>query len=138
MPAIYIGHEEPRTLSEQETDIMRTLDLRPTNTTISDAATELLAGRAVGVVLRPGDMTEYRLLIAPCWERQFAEAAGGGVGDGGDYLLVSTQWAAPYALTRHAVPSYIAEKVGLGNLHTGEVIAGFLRNLWRALDERSR
>lgn len=116
---------------------MKTLDLAPRNTTIAEAAATLLDGYAVGIVLEPGDMTVYRILIAPCWTPAFAPLAGGGIGDGSDYLLVATQFVGHYPIVRLAAPSYVADKVGRGNAHTGEVVAGFLDLLWKEIDARS-
>jgi hypothetical protein len=107
----------------------------------------LMAGAASGhilvhgwaaVRLTPGDMTMYRIIIAPN-EEMAASPDGGVVWD-----VINAGWVVAcadgsYPWTGHHVdPSYVASKWTRGHLWTAVIIAEFLNRLGRyLLEERA-
>lgn len=116
------------------------LDLTRASASLEEVATVLLAGHSIATVLEPGDMTQYRILLAPMWNKD-VRSAGTGVGDGSDYLYVGlVNFHVGAVLGRQATPSYIEARMLTGRSsdpHTASVLAAYLEALWEVLDEAS-
>lgn len=117
------------------TDRIKALTYEPVGQSIADVAKKLFDGLAVGVVLEPGDMTRYNIVLVGCWAPTIRSVCTG-TGDGGDYILVSKVGAgcAPIGRFDHWTSFFGRESV-TQNEHTAQVLAEFLGRVWKALGE---
>jgi hypothetical protein len=111
--------------------------------TINDAAvaaavTGLERNGATVVELTPGDMTRYVIAIVDNTKTGPTHGFGHHRAEG-DFIvslvnLSGRCYGFPFDITLH--PSYVAEKLGRGNIHTGEVVSAFLRAVFGKLQQR--
>lgn len=118
------------------TDRIKALTFEPVGQTIKDVAKRLFDGAAVGVVLEPGDMTRYNLVLVGCWAPTIRSVCPG-TEDGGDYILVSKvgDGCEPIGRLDHWTSLQGRGSV-TQNEHSAMVISEFLGHVWKAIDAR--
>jgi hypothetical protein len=105
---------------------------------VAAAVTGLERSGVTVVELCPGDMTRYVIAIVD--NRETAPPLDyGNVRSEGEMIvsLVNISgrcYGFPFDITLH--PEYVAEKIGNGNIHTGEVVSAFLRAVFWHLQQR--
>lgn len=129
------GTKRERKMTETVEYLGKDLNLNPIgDLSLGIVAEELALGRAVTVILEPGDATRYVLTLVPMVSPLVHEGWWN-LDDPSRYLLVCRQGGACYPLSDRSVPGYIYEHLELNNHHTSNVYYAFLQNLWPLIYE---